>query len=279
MGSDYLKLYGCLNNSGSDLPLVAGHRGSPGGNVPCNTIPAFNASLMEGADIIELDVSKSCDGKLFVFHPGMESAHIGKKRLIAARKEASVEKLRFLNQDNVKTSYKVNTLEETLLFLKDKCVVNVDKFWTAPELIAKAIRNCGMEKQVIIKTPAKDRHFDEVEKFAPDFMYMPVISQKDSATDGLLKRNINLIGAEVLFETETDEVCSDSYIEKMHQNGLLLWGNAIVYNEKSVISAGHTDDLAVSGNEKDGWGWFCEKKFDIIQTDRVALLKNYLKRG
>ena len=56
--------------------LVAAHRGVSGANIPCNTIEAFNISLMQGADIVELDVCKSRDGKLVVFHPGIEKPHL-----------------------------------------------------------------------------------------------------------------------------------------------------------------------------------------------------------
>ena len=57
-----------------DKVLVAAHRGTWMGNVPCNTIMAFNAALKAGADIVELDVSRSLDGTLYVFHPGTEKA-------------------------------------------------------------------------------------------------------------------------------------------------------------------------------------------------------------
>ena len=256
--------------------LVVSHRGSSSGNVPCNTIPAFNAALLEGADIVELDVSVSRDGKLYVFHPGMEHPHIGTRKLIALRKSASVEKLRFLNQDNVKTSYGVDTLENVLMFLKGKCFINIDKFWTAPEKITECIKKCGVESQVIIKTNCSEKDFKNVEKYAPDLMFMPVIKDSDTVIDKLKKMNVNLIGAEICFEDENAQVVSKEFFERMHGDGLLLWGNAIVYNEKDVISAHHTDDVAVAGDREKGWGWFADKGFDIIQTDRAGLLKDYL---
>ncbi len=256
--------------------LVVSHRGSSSGNVPCNTIPAFNAALLEGADIVELDVSVSREGKLYVFHPGMEHPHIGTRKLIALRKSASVEKLRFLNQDNVKTSYGVDTLENVLTFLKGKCFINIDKFWTAPGKITECIKKCGVESQVIIKTNCSEKDFKNVEKYAPDLMFMPVIKDNDTVIDKLKKMNVNLIGAEICFEDENAQVVSKEFFERMHGDGLLLWGNAIVYNEKDVISAHHTDDSAVAGDREKGWGWFVDRGFDIIQTDRAGLLKNYL---
>ena len=49
--------------------IIAAHRGSSTGNIPCNTLPAYRAALLEGADMIEIDVDKSADGELFIFHP------------------------------------------------------------------------------------------------------------------------------------------------------------------------------------------------------------------
>ena len=43
-----------------------------------------------------------------------------------------------------------------------------------------------------------------IEEVAPDLPYMPVLDQKDEATEILRKMNINLLGAEVLFDNEDD---------------------------------------------------------------------------
>ena len=52
--------------------LLVAHRGVWAGNIPCNTIAAYEAALRQGADMIEIDVDYTADGKLIVFHPGME---------------------------------------------------------------------------------------------------------------------------------------------------------------------------------------------------------------
>ena len=46
--------------------LVVAHRGAAAGNIPCNTIPAYEAALRQGADMIEIDVDMSRDGKLYI---------------------------------------------------------------------------------------------------------------------------------------------------------------------------------------------------------------------
>lgn len=49
------------------LPAVHGHRGSRG-TVPENTLPAFEAALMAGADVLELDLGVTRDGVVVVSH-------------------------------------------------------------------------------------------------------------------------------------------------------------------------------------------------------------------
>ncbi len=257
-------------------PLLAAHRGVCGANIPCNTLAAYAIALQQGADIIELDVSKSLDGELFAFHPGMEPVYLKCGKMISEMTAKEVREVPLLNQDEVPTHYRVPTLEEALAFLKDKAYINVDKFWTDVEGITACIRRAGVERQAIVKTYLEEDALRKVEKFAPDLMFMPMVRHKDESTEMLLKRNINLIGNEVLFDRETDEVISDAYIAEMHRKGLLIWANAIVYNEKDVISAGHTDDVSLTEDPDLGWGWLIRKKVDIIQTDWPLMLKQYI---
>ena len=257
-------------------PLLAAHRGVCGANIPCNTLAAYAIALQQGADIIELDVSKSLDGELFAFHPGMEPVYLKCGKMISEMTAKEVREVPLLNQDEVPTHYRVPTLEEALAFLKDKAYINVDKFWTDVEGITACIRRAGVERQAIVKTYLEEDALRKVEKFAPDLMFMPMVRHKDESTEMLLKRNINLIGNEVLFDRETDEVISDAYIAEMHRKGLLIWANAIVYNEQDVISAGHTDDVSLTEDPDLGWGWLIRKKVDIIQTDWPLMLKQYI---
>lgn len=53
-------------------PFVAAHRGVSRANIPCNTMAAFRIAVDQGADVVEIDITKSKDGQYFVFHPGME---------------------------------------------------------------------------------------------------------------------------------------------------------------------------------------------------------------
>ena len=260
----------------SRRPLITAHRGVSGGNIPCNTLAAFDGALAQGADMIELDVSRSLDGTLYVFHPGMERAQLGSEKLISQMYDDEVASLRFVNQDDTPTTEGVYRLEEALNHLKGRCYINVDKFWENIDPISRLIRGLSMQDQVLVKTGADPHCFDVIEECAPDMPYMVILREKDEVSDALRRRNIAYRGAEVLFKTEDAEVCQREYIEGMHEKGLLVWVNAIVYNYKAVLSAGHNDDISVPGRMDEGWGWLIDRGFDIIQTDWPLMLRQYI---
>lgn len=265
------------NRRENGAPLLAAHRGVCGANIPCNTIAAYKIALSQGADVVEIDVAKSIDGKFYVFHPGMEHVFLKSDKQISEMTSEEVESLYLVNQDSVPTSYKVPTLAEVLALLKDKAYINVDKFWIDVEGISNEIRKAGVEKQVIVKTNVDQKSLDAVKKYASDFMFVPLIWGEDKITDSLLAQGVNVIGAEVLFGKESDACISDEYIAKMHDKGLLIWANSIIYNERDVISAHHTDDISLTDSPDKGWGWLIDKNVDFIQTDWLLMLKEYIK--
>ncbi len=257
-------------------PFLAAHRGINGANIPCNTLLSYKIALEQGADIVEIDVSKSRDGQFFVFHPGMEPAYLDCGKYLWEMSAEEIKTLPLLNCDNAPTHYRIPTLQEVFALLKDKAYINVDKYWTDVEGITQEIRRAGVEKQVIVKTPTDEEHLIAIEKYAPDFMFMPLVRGEDRVTELLKGRNINHIGNEILFETEHSLLIQKSYIDGLHKRKLLVWVNSIVYNEKDVISAGHTDDSAWEKGFDHGWGWLTERGADVIQTDWLMALRKYL---
>ena len=259
--------------------LVAAHRGCWMGNIPCNTPMAFEAALAEGADIIELDISRSRDGTLYVFHPGMEKHFLDCDRPIADMTDAEVSALRLLNGDGAATQYAVPLFDDVLDQLRGRCVINIDKFPYYPREIVRAVRRHGMAEQALIKTKPEEACYRMVEELAPDFSYMVFAKEKDTATETLVKRSLRYLGTEALFSTEESEFAAPAYHEKMHRLGLLTWANAIVFDCRTVHSAGHTDDLYTMGQADAGWGYLAGLGYDIIQTDWVGPCIRYLMKN
>ena len=83
-----------IKESAAERILIAAHRGVFGGNIPCNTLAGYEIALKQGADVIEVDVEMSADGKLFIFHPGMEPAHLACQGAISRMTAKEISQLR-----------------------------------------------------------------------------------------------------------------------------------------------------------------------------------------
>lgn len=263
--------------------LIAAHRGVNGGNIPCNSIECYKIACLQGADIIEMDVT-ACKNKeeLFMLHPGMEQVHTTAPTgtLLGQMTLDEVRKLKLKNQDLTPTQYSIATFGDVLDELKGKCFLNVDKFWDNPKEIAEEIRKRNMQKQVIVKSaPTNTAVLDAIEKYAPDMQFLSIISDPENTChEAIKRRNINYVGVEILFGSDDHPFVSDEFIKRMHGDGKVVWANSIVYDYKANISGCHTDDYALLGNEDEAWGFFGRKNIDIVQTDWLLPCMEYFKK-
>lgn len=257
--------------------LVAAHRGVSGGNIPCNSIAAFEAALRQGADILETDLALSGDGVLLAFHPKKERCHLNMDVHLDEMTMEQIRELRYVNIDNDPTPYGILTLDEFLETFKNRCLINLDHGWDNDiALMINAIRRHAMEDQILIKTPAKLKHFQAVEELAPELMYMPILKDEDTVTEVLEKMNINFVGAELVFSKEDSIFCQEEYIRSHHDKGRMLWVNPILYYYKAQLTGGHNDDIAATSDPEFGWGWLVDKGYDILQTDWVMPMRHFL---
>jgi len=256
---------------------LAAHRGVCGGNIPCNSMASFKAAIAAGVEIVELDVTKSKDGKLFVLHPGMEPVHLRLKDSIRHYSADFVEKFPLSNWDMSRTEYQIMYLEDALKFLCDKCIVNIDKFGDNPEEITALIRKLGVEERVLIKVPYKKELVDAAEKCASDIPFMVYTWDAYAAHEDLMSRNLRYVGMEVLFREEGSPTAGRDFIQMMHEAGKFVWVNSIVYDYREVLAAGHNDDVSVQGDPEAGWGWLADRGYDIIQTDFAYQCRRFLE--
>lgn len=259
--------------------LICAHRGAAAGNIPCNTIAAYDAALKQGADMIELDVTRSLDGTIYVFHPGMEKPHLGSDVRIDHLYDEDVAKLHFLNQDDTPTQFRVSTLEEVLTHLKGKCYINIDKYWEQVVPVMEIVRKLKIEDQILAKAAYSDKVIHDTMEHAWDINFMLIQYEQDDYTKRMLRfkkeGRINYVGTEAVFKNTGSEFAAKEYVQKMHDQGLIVWANSIVYNYKDVLAAGHNDDVSVMHDPKLGWGWLLDMGYDVIQTDWPLPLSLY----
>jgi glycerophosphoryl diester phosphodiesterase len=262
-------------------PLIATHRGMVCGNIAHNTLPAFECALLQGSHILETDVTRCGDGTLVIFHPKKESQQLGKEVHLEELSLSDVKKFRYLNDCRHETVDGILTLDEFLEAMKGRCLINLDHGWGIfPEMI-ECVRRHKMEDQILLKTPLKcdnDLVFArQIEELAPDMMFMALYKNAEKYTPLLESMNLNFVAAELVFETEDSPLLLPEYMEMHHRKNRLLWCNTILYDYNRPLSAGHTDDVSVTGHPEKGWGWVLDHGFDIIQTDWTLPLSQYLQ--
>ena len=96
-------------------PLILGHRGSPT-EAAENTLASFHRALAEGADGVELDVRRTADGVLVVFHD--DALQTGE-----ALADHSFDELREITKTH---DLAFHSLHEVLRELGGKCFLNIE---------------------------------------------------------------------------------------------------------------------------------------------------------
>jgi glycerophosphoryl diester phosphodiesterase len=258
--------------------LIAAHRGTSGGNIIINTIPAYENALRHKADIVELDTAMSTDGVFYCFHDGTEPLILGTSRNIRTMKSSYVDSLYMRNPSLELTGERVNKLEDALEHLRGRCLINIDRAWFYWKEIIALIKKTGMEDQVILKSPPEKEYLQILEAGAPGLAYMPIIRKQEEA-ELAARYRINYCMAELIFEDTGAPAADDGFIKKLKEQGLLLWVNVITLNEHIVLSGGRDDRNAIMGSPGDNWGWCINKGFDVLQTDWPLLLREYLEKS
>lgn len=259
--------------------LIASHRGSSGGNIIENTNYAYQAALLEGADILEIDVVKSTDGVFYCFHDGNEQRLLGESASILTMSSAEINSIHYRNSIFYKNECHVETLENALIFLKNKdCFINLDRSWNYFTELLPYLDRYQMEEKIFIKSPPEKKYLNILKKHTNKYMFMPIVKTLADIEFVQSYEDVNTVGYELIADSETSELFDDIVIDDIHQQGKFVWANAIVLDDKTKLYAGKDDDISIINEPDDGWGVLLHKKFDIIQTDWPAILDRYRKK-
>ncbi|NLI15414.1 MAG: glycerophosphodiester phosphodiesterase [candidate division Zixibacteria bacterium] len=103
----------------ANLPLLVGHRGASAYK-PDNTLESFRQAIAEGADMIELDVRKTADGELVLYHDWYLNSDFG------ISKPAAIATFDELAAFCLTRGIRLTTLDEVLGELGDKIPFNIE---------------------------------------------------------------------------------------------------------------------------------------------------------
>lgn len=258
--------------------LVVAHRGSWGGNIVNNTIPAYLTALKQGADIFECDLIESTDGVLYTFHDGTEPWNFGINENIKRFSSEEIDTFIIRNSDMQFSDYHVEKFEDVLKFFCHGELFNIDRAESILPSVAKVLEKYPDSiKQAIIKTSPSEKNLEFFENYPMKFMYIPIVKTVEEAKKVLSYQNINLVGMELLAKTQDDEWFKEENLKWLKEQGIFCWLNSIRLGgpKKWDLYGGLDDDRAIMGDPEDVWGVMIDKGAEVIQTDWPAILSSF----
>lgn len=252
--------------------LIIAHRGSFGGNIIENTSGAVKAAFMEGSDIVELDISRSKDGVYYLFHDGNEKRLLNEDRNIKELTSREIESLHYINPIGDITNQKVERLETFLRKFPTSQLINFDRSWDYWNELLDYFDKYQLEKNIMFKSPVKRDILEKLNSHSIKYMYFPIVKSIEEYRILSEFSNINLIGVELVAEDIESELISPEFIKELVESGLMVLGNAITLNDKTILFGKLGDNRAIYEGEDMGWLPMFERGLNAIQTDWSALL-------
>lgn len=264
-----------LEKPASNNVLVVSHR-ADWRNAPENSLQAIQNCIDMGVDMVEIDLNKTKDGQLIVMHDRTLNRTTNGKGLASDYTLDEIKRMTLKNGAGCKTRHKVPTFEEVMLLCKGKIMVNIDKGYEYFKEAYAILEKTATVNQCVIKS---SHPYGKVVKENGDVlrkvMFMPVVNiDKEEAEQIIDDYIINLrpIAFELVFKDCSPEVLR--LIKKVRDSGAKIWINTLW----PELCGGHDDDRAVELKEpEESWGWVINQGAKLIQTDRPALLLDYLR--
>lgn len=262
----------------SQKVLIASHRGCFGGNIIENTLPAFEAALRCGADILETDIHKTKDNVMILYHDPSPMRLLGLPGEVGDYTLEALRRTTLLNVIGAPSDSRVATLDELLAAMKGRCLINLDQCWHFIDEVYAAVCEYGMEEQALIKGRVP---YDDVvawvrsRDFVPQFI--PIITcDEELDCFRALPKALRIPQVEVFLNEDTDRLISAGFVSEMNDRGIRLWVNALSLGRGTDMSAHHDDDISLTVSPDEGWGWLVRHGVGVIQTDWTAQLRRYL---
>ena len=255
--------------------FVVSHRGD-WRNAPENSLQAIKNCIDMGVDMVEIDLKKTKDGEVILLHDKTLNRTTSGKGEPKDFTLKEIKKMVLRNGAGHRTEHQVPTLREAMNLAKGKILVNIDKGYDYFDDVYEILKETGTLDQCIIKD---GKSYEEVKAEKPvaleKMVFMPVVK----LTKGKPKEKIegyNQYFNPLLYELTFDIDDKNTYnlIHLAKQSGAKIFINSLW----PELCGGHHDDRAVEQGEIDkSWGWIIKRGASLIQTDRPALLLEYLR--
>lgn len=289
-----------IYNNPSKYPnyiMLSAHRGY-WKDYPENSLPAIQAAISLGVDMVEFDITTTDDGTLYLLHDwGLDRLTNGhgvvKKRVSGqfvnykSWNELKDIKLRLYTGEV--TQYNLTTLREALMACRNKVLVSIDKAENIIPAMYYLVKDLGMLQQVTFKTKIQTyptpesikqlvANKDDQKQLVK--MFTPTIFNETFGADpnGMITKmkafiNEGCTGFEMIYFKDTDKMLTQKVtIDGKTYANVLLWLKSInkrviqfpewPENEKGNWSpaAYKFRNIDLTGNDlRCGWDWLLKE--------------------
>jgi glycerophosphoryl diester phosphodiesterase len=265
-----------LRGGGRTDVLIAAHRGEWRA-APENSLAAVKKAIADGAEVVEVDVRRTRDGRLVLMHDETVDRTTNGTGRVADLTLAQIEQLRLKEgmadpQDPL-TDERVPTLNEVMLAAKGHALVNLDKGWDDREQILQLLRATGTVGDGLFKGSPTVAEASAFMAQDPEIKYMHVVDDANAGDIGAFTGRPP-IAYEILFDNSADVQAQPRSLETIHRTSA-VWINSMW----PILNAGHTDQVSLRDPAL-GWGSLVDSyQADIIQTDDVRGLDRWRDGG
>ncbi len=244
-----------------DRVLVAAHR-APHSAYPENSLAAMKEAIRLGVDIIETDVRETKDSVLVCIHDKTIDRTTTGKGKVENMTYAELQNY-YLLHEGKPTLQKIPTLEEVLVLIKGKIMLDIDykaDGKRAALAITKLLRDMDMEKQCLFflydYNDAKPLY-----KMNNQLQFL-VRAYTPEDIDSILKMK------EPSYAIHGDDNCySNSLMKQIRSSGKRVWMNSL----------GKYDDMERIKKDSGFTELLQKKQTNMIQTDLPEELLKYLR--
>lgn len=270
-GQDKFSLY----NFPEDKVMVVAHRGN-WREAPENSVWAVKKAIEYGADMAEIDVALTKDSVVILMHDRTIDRTTTGKGMPSDYTLDEIRQFYLRDGGGAATRMQVPTLREILEVSKGEIFLNIDKGFNYIELIYPMLIEYDMVEEVLFKGGSDYSTFNAKYGYLKDdIVFMPIINLQRVGKAGAMKiingylDNYTPYGFEFTTGLSEEHLIDFSYLR---DRGMRVWINSLWPDH----NAGNHDDLALEN--PDVYDWYIRHHVNIIQTDRIKELTDYLKR-
>lgn len=256
---------------------LATHRGLHTGNIIENTYEAVMMAIACGSDIVEIDLIKSSDDVLFLYHNTEELRTFGSDFDILELAANQIEQLEYLNHLGQPSGRKPERFEAFLAKYNCPNLINLDRSWDHFDLLFNVLDGHPKQDQFIIKSPVTPDFIEIVQERGAKYKLMPIVKTEEEL-ESLTAVLDKLYGIEYIIPDFETTPFTKALVAAHRNSGIETWLNIINLGDKPEFKlSGDILEDQICLNPQPYIEWIREYGFTIIQTDMPYLFNKYTK--